>query len=161
MPEQDEELLAGVTGQAPYVDHLWLPRGHEWWVKDIAGWRVTVSPMLYNYRIHLTSEEDRALRLVTAGFCYNPKDLAMIYATVWDPVTELRPQGFIKEAFNGRRKGWWRGCSDTQLEDLVDQWHARYDGKPEYDVKPLHEWLGMRPEEYAIWVTDPDYRGRN
>lgn len=154
----DNDLVRGVTGVHPYPDHLWLPDGAEWFVKDVGPWRITVSPMLFNFRIHLMDEEDRQppVRSITAGFCYNPKELAMVWATAWDPVTDLRPGGFIKEAYNGRRKGWWRGCTNDQLDDLVDQWHTRFAGKQPYDVTPLNDWLGMTKAEYDAWVINPD-----
>jgi hypothetical protein len=37
-----------------------------------------------------------------------------------------------------------------EIDDYVDQWHARAAGEP------LHKYLGMKKSEYERWVTDPD-----
>jgi hypothetical protein len=37
-----------------------------------------------------------------------------------------------------------------EIDDFVDAWHET-DGK-----KPLHEFLGMKKSEYALWIRDPD-----
>ncbi|MGA2127973.1 MAG: hypothetical protein ABSG76_17705, partial [Xanthobacteraceae bacterium] len=36
-----------------------------------------------------------------------------------------------------------------EIDDYVDQWHKQ-------DGQSLHEYLGMKKKEYALWVTDPD-----
>ena len=38
-----------------------------------------------------------------------------------------------------------------EIDDYVDQWHARSGGG-----EPLHKYLGMEKSEYERWVADPD-----
>ncbi|EHK82135.1 hypothetical protein [Rhodococcus pyridinivorans] len=41
------------------------------------------------------------------------------------------------------------------IEDWVDHWHDA-DGAPWGKEIPLHVYLGMAPDEYALWVEQPD-----
>lgn len=36
------------------------------------------------------------------------------------------------------------------IDDFVDAWHASPAGMP------LHEFLGMSPEEYSVWLHSPE-----
>ncbi len=36
------------------------------------------------------------------------------------------------------------------IDDYVDQWHQNPAGQP------LHEYLGMTRDEYALWISAPD-----
>lgn len=40
-------------------------------------------------------------------------------------------------------------CSPDEIDDYVDRWHT---GE---SALPLDEFLGFRPEEYALWVEMP------
>ena len=37
-----------------------------------------------------------------------------------------------------------------EIDDYVDEWHANT------DQKPLHSYLGMSRDEYALWLSSPD-----
>jgi hypothetical protein len=37
-----------------------------------------------------------------------------------------------------------------EIDDYVDRWHADPSGVS------LHEYLGMRRDEYALWLSSPD-----
>ena len=37
-----------------------------------------------------------------------------------------------------------------EIDDYVDEWHANPAGLP------LHEYLGMSRDEYALWLRSPD-----
>ncbi len=40
-------------------------------------------------------------------------------------------------------------CELTRIDDEIDAWH-------EADTTmPLHEWLGLRPDEYQLYVEKP------
>ena len=40
-------------------------------------------------------------------------------------------------------------ASPNEIEDLVKQWHTHPEGS-------LHDFLGTKKSEYALWVKDPD-----
>ncbi|PPQ31540.1 hypothetical protein [Rhodopila globiformis] len=43
--------------------------------------------------------------------------------------------------------------ADT-IDDWIDTWHGGLD--PRAKDSPLHTYLGLSPEEYALWVYDSD-----
>jgi hypothetical protein len=40
-------------------------------------------------------------------------------------------------------------ASPDEIDDFVEQWHSHPEGS-------LHDFLGMKKSEYALWVKDPD-----
>ena len=58
---------------------------------------VHVAPMIFNHRILLTPESEYPYGW-EGGWCYPDKDSAVAAAQAWDPETQLRPEGFAKEA---------------------------------------------------------------
>lgn len=40
-------------------------------------------------------------------------------------------------------------ASPDEIDDFVEQWHNHPQGS-------LHDFLGMKKSEYALWVKDPD-----
>lgn len=40
------------------------------------------------------------------------------------------------------------------IDDVIDQWHSGTDPRPK-DVPP-HQYLGLRRDEYELWVREPD-----
>lgn len=67
-------------------------------------WIVSVSPMLFTARIHLSTVEDWHADYGgwTAGFCYPDPIAAHLAATLWHPATQPRPVGYLKVAFDTR-----------------------------------------------------------
>ena len=65
-------------------------------------WVVTIDPMIYNQRICLASHEEYG-RTYTAGWCYPTFIEAVVAAVQWDPEAQVRPEGFLKEAYDARR----------------------------------------------------------
>jgi hypothetical protein len=51
---------------------------------------------------------------------------------------------FIELALNGE-------ALPDEIDDFVDAWHED-SGEEELD-----EFLGMTPEEYSLWITNPDF----
>ncbi len=39
----------------------------------------------------------------------------------------------------------------TEIDDYIDKWH-----ETEPEAEPLHDFLGMSWEEYAMWVAEPE-----
>lgn len=70
-------------------------------IKRTEHWIVSVTPMMFNDRVLLTSHEEYPW-LWTAGFCYDKGGAAYVAAAIWDPETELRPVGYKKVAADGR-----------------------------------------------------------
>lgn len=64
-------------------------------------WIVSVTPMIFNDRIVLTSLQEYP-RSYTAGWCYQKGGAAMLAALMWDPGEEFEPKGFIKVACDSR-----------------------------------------------------------
>jgi hypothetical protein len=40
-------------------------------------------------------------------------------------------------------------ASPDEIDDFVEQWHNHPEGS-------LHDYLGMKKSEYALWVKNPD-----
>ena len=38
----------------------------------------------------------------------------------------------------------------TEIDDFVERWHRGESGDE------LHDYLGMNPEEYSLWLENPD-----
>lgn len=72
-------------------------------VKVTENWIVSVTPMIYNDRICLTSHAEWPDGY-TAGFCYDKGGSAALAARVWDPETQREPVGYKKIACDARPK---------------------------------------------------------
>jgi hypothetical protein len=78
-------------------------------------WIVAVVPMLFNDRIVLTHIEQYPL-FVTAGYCYDKGVGAGVAAQVWNPLTDPRPVGWKKVAYEDtayyerRNQEWAEKC---------------------------------------------------
>lgn len=70
-------------------------------VKETEHWIVSVTPMIYNDRVLLTSRDEYPY-CYTAGFCYDKGPVALMAAMVWDPETQHQPVGFKKIACDSR-----------------------------------------------------------
>lgn len=51
---------------------------------------------------------------------------------------------FIGQVLDGRSQ-------TNEIDDVIEEWHGRAHGDP----VELHEFLGMTPGQYALWVGDP------
>lgn len=67
-------------------------------VRTDGPWIVSVTPMIYNDRIYLTHVSEYP-NCAVAGYCYDKGGGAYLAAAIWDPLTEDRPVGFKKIAF--------------------------------------------------------------
>lgn len=64
-------------------------------------WLVSVTPMMFNDRVLLTSRTGYP-RQWTAGFCYDKGPAAGLAAMAWNPETQPRPVGYKKVAADSR-----------------------------------------------------------
>jgi hypothetical protein len=70
-------------------------------VKIIGDALVLVTPMIVNDRVVLASVSGWHGGFI-AGWCYDKGVAAYLAALAWDPVSEPRPAGFKKEAYDAR-----------------------------------------------------------
>lgn len=80
----------------------WSDEAQTHVVKVTEDWIVSVTPMIFNDRICLTSHAEWPDEY-TAGFCYDKGGSAHLAALVWDPETQDRPVGFKKIACDARQ----------------------------------------------------------
>lgn len=71
-------------------------------VSETESWIVSVTPMIFNDRVLLTSKDEYP-HTWTAGWCYDKGGAALLAAQAWDPETENEPVGFKKLAGDTRR----------------------------------------------------------
>lgn len=81
---------------------VWDDVSDAWLIGETDTHLVHVVPMLYNHRVVLTPKRQRLIYV--GGWCYPDLLSATAAARVWDPDTEERPVGFIKEALP--REDW-------------------------------------------------------
>lgn len=76
-------------------------------VRKTDEWIVSVTPMIFNDRVLLTSQhqyQDSEYPSPVGGWCYDKGGSAVLAALAWNPDTEDRPVGFKKEAVNSRQE---------------------------------------------------------
>lgn len=71
-------------------------------IRETEHWIVSVTPMIFNDRIVLTSRDEYPWSY-TAGFCFDKGGSAVLAALVWDPEVDKYPQGYKKIACDARR----------------------------------------------------------
>lgn len=79
----------------------WDPKMCSMVVKKTEDWIVSVTPMLFNDRICLTSHSDYPYGY-TAGWCYDKGPGVVLAAAIWDPETDREPAGYKKLACDSR-----------------------------------------------------------
>lgn len=79
----------------------WDNKLGAWVVKRTEHWIVSVTPMLFNDRVCLTSHLEYP-RTWTAGWCYDQNGSAFLAALAFDPESERQPVGFKKLAADHR-----------------------------------------------------------
>lgn len=79
----------------------WDDQIQSWVIKRTEHWIVSVTPMIFNDRVLLTSPDEYPLGW-TAGWCYDKNGSAFLAAYAWDPETESEPQGYKKLAADAR-----------------------------------------------------------
>lgn len=42
-----------------------------------------------------------------------------------------------------------------EIDDFIDRWHEEMTGKSGKQLIPIHKFLGLTEDEYAVWVQDP------
>ena len=70
-------------------------------IQETPEWIVSVTPMIYNHRICLTSRTEYP-NSWTAAWCYATSLGAHLAALTWDIETQHEPEGFIKCAGDRR-----------------------------------------------------------
>ena len=85
----------------PEVEPHWDERIQSMVFRETDDWIISVTPMIVNDRIMLTSRAGYPYS-ATAGWCYDKGGPAMLAAMVWNPETEREPQGYKKAAFDSR-----------------------------------------------------------
>jgi hypothetical protein len=85
----------------PELDWEWDDQIQSWVVKRTEHWIVSVSPMLFNDRLYLTSHAGYPL-FWAAGWCYDRDGSAFLAAYAFDPETEREPVGYKKVAADNR-----------------------------------------------------------
>lgn len=43
-----------------------------------------------------------------------------------------------------------------EIDDFIDDWHLKMEGKKFPHIVPLYEFLGMSKDEYDIWIQDAE-----
>ncbi len=79
----------------------WDDRMKSTVVKVSDDWIVSVTPMIFNDRVILTSWEQYPHEY-TAGFCYDKGPAAVLAAMAWDPNVDHYPAGYKKIACDSR-----------------------------------------------------------
>jgi hypothetical protein len=85
----------------PASEFEWDDQLRSWIVKRTEHWIVSVTPMMFNDRVCLTSHREYP-RTYTAGWCYDKNGSAFLAAYAFDPETEHAPVGFKKVAADAR-----------------------------------------------------------
>jgi hypothetical protein len=81
----------------------WSDEDRVWHVKETVHWRVLVMPMLFNYRLVISSTEFPIEQAgYTAGWCYDKGPAAFLAALAYDPETAVEPVGYKKRAMDAR-----------------------------------------------------------
>jgi len=97
----NDPVVVALLDQQGYCPPVWNDDMQSLVIKETDKWVVSVTPMIFNDRILLSSKEEWP-HFWTAGYCYDKGPSAVLAAIIWDPEKERNPLGFKKIAADAR-----------------------------------------------------------